>query len=87
MIPTYKPGKKFQDFENAAAPDLACGEDHRDEYGEIIWNEHGFGGIKNLEVHHLTKEEFDHGETRNRGMRFSRADIVVFMTDDAVPAR
>ena len=24
--------------------------------------------------------------TRNRGMRFSRADIVVFMTDDAVPA-
>mgnify|MGYP000149291501 FL=1 len=51
-----------------------------------FWNEHGFEGIKNLEVHHLTKEEFDHGETRNRGMRFSRADIVVFMTDDAVPA-
>ena len=37
VIPTYKPGKKFfKTFENAAAPDLACGEDHRDEYGEII---------------------------------------------------
>lgn len=36
------------------------------------------------EVHHLSKEEFDHGATRNRG-RYSRADIMVFMTD-AVPA-
>ena len=41
---------------------------------------------ENLSVYHVTKEEFDHGATRNRGMRFSRADIVVFMTDDAVPA-
>lgn len=37
-------------------------------------------------MHHLSKEEFDHGATRNRGARYSRADIMVFMTDDAVPA-
>ena len=53
---------------------------------KAFWNEKGFEGIGNLHVHHLTKAEFDHGATRNRGMRFSRADIVVFMTDDAVPA-
>ena len=53
---------------------------------KAFWNEKGFEGISNLQVHHLTKAEFDHGATRNRGMRFSRADIVVFMTDDAVPA-
>lgn len=87
MIPTYKPGKKFSRL-------LKMLQRQTWPVGKIIvmnteksfWNEHGFEGIKNLEVHHLTKEEFDHGETRNRGMRFSRADIVVFMTDDAVPA-
>lgn len=86
VIPTYKPGKKFSRL-------LKMLQRQTWPVGKIIvmnteksfWNEHGFEGIKNLEVHHLTKEEFDHGETRNRGMRFSRADIVVFMTDDAVP--
>ena len=87
VIPTYKSGKKFSRL-------LKMLQRQTWPVGKIIvmnteksfWNEHGFEGIKNLEVHHLTKEEFDHGETRNRGMRFSRADIVVFMTDDAVPA-
>lgn len=87
VIPTYKPGKKFSRL-------LKMLQRQTWPVGKIIvmnteksfWNEHGFEGIKNLEVHHLTKEEFDHGETRNRGMRFSRADIVVFMTDDAIPA-
>ena len=87
VIPTYKPGKKFSRL-------LKMLQRQTWPVGKIIvmnteksfWNEHGVEGIKNLEVHHLTKEEFDHGETRNRGMRFSRADIVVFMTDDAVPA-
>lgn len=41
---------------------------------------------ENVEVHHLTKAEFDHGGTRDRGMRMSDADVVVCMTQDAVPA-
>ncbi len=40
---------------------------------------------KNLEIHHLTKEEFDHGGTRDAGIRMSEADIVVCMTQDALP--
>ena len=42
------------------------------------WNDKGYEGIKGLEVHHLTKAEFDHGRTRNQGARYSRADIMVF---------
>lgn len=38
-----------------------------------------------LEVHHLLPEEYDHGGTRNAGAGFSNADILVFMTQDAVP--
>ena len=38
-----------------------------------------------VEVYHLAKEEFDHG-TRDRGVRMSTADLVVCMTQDAMPA-
>ena len=35
-----------------------------------------------VEVYHLAKEEFDHGGTRDRGVRMSTADLVVCMTQD-----
>ncbi|MCD7863975.1 MAG: glycosyltransferase [Lachnospiraceae bacterium] len=41
---------------------------------------------KMVEVHHLTKAEFDHAATRRRGMDCSGADFVLFLTQDALPA-
>lgn len=87
IIPAYRPGKKFSRL-------LRMLELQTWPVEKIIvmnteksyWNDEGFQGIKGLEVHHLSKAEFDHGGTRNRGARYSRADIMVFMTDDAVPA-
>lgn len=87
IIPTYKPGKKFSRL-------LKMLERQTYPIGRIIvmntekayWNDKGYEGIDNLQVHHLPKAEFDHGATRNRGARYSRADIMIFMTDDAVPA-
>ena len=43
-------------------------------------------GISNLEIHHIRKNEFDHGGTRNYGMEFATSDLVLMMTQDAVPA-
>lgn len=40
----------------------------------------------NIEVHHLSAKEFDHGKTRNNGTAYSDADIFMCMTHDAVPA-
>lgn len=37
------------------------------------------------ELHHVEKKDFDHGNTRNEGVRFSSAPYFVFMTQDAVP--
>lgn len=34
----------------------------------------------------IQKKEFDHGGTRNYGASLSQADIIMFMTQDAVPA-
>ena len=39
-----------------------------------------------IEVHHITKPEFDHGATRHIGMTLSHADYVLFLTMDAIPA-
>ncbi|MBQ0146525.1 MAG: glycosyltransferase [Lachnospiraceae bacterium] len=38
------------------------------------------------EIHHISKEEFDHGHTRNIGVSYSHADYFICMTQDAVPA-
>lgn len=42
--------------------------------------------IENLTVTNLSKAEFDHGGTRNRGASMSDAEFVMMMTQDAVPA-
>ena len=38
-----------------------------------------------IELHHITKDEFDHGKTRNLGISYSNAEYFLLMTDDAVP--
>lgn len=44
------------------------------------------GDYGNVEVHHLSKSDFDHGGTRHKALRYSDAEIFVFMTQDAMPA-
>ena len=39
----------------------------------------------NAEVHHILKQEFDHGGTRHQGVQYSDADIFLLMTQDAMP--
>ena len=38
-----------------------------------------------IEIHKLRKEDFDHAGTRNEAARLSDADLLLFMTQDAVP--
>lgn len=49
-------------------------------YGTTLEREH-----HNITVKHLSKREFDHGRTRNQGVKLSDADVFVMMTQDAVP--
>lgn len=39
-----------------------------------------------ISVVHIRPEQFDHGGTRNQGAMMSRADFIMFMTQDALPA-
>ena len=41
---------------------------------------------ENAKVVPIEKKDFDHGGTRNKGAALSKADYMLFMTQDAVPA-
>lgn len=38
-----------------------------------------------IERHRISREEFSHGGTRNRGIELSRGEIIILMTQDAIP--
>ena len=92
IIPTYKPGAEFvrviRGLRNQSVKINRV----------IIMNteEPFYKGVANdlqkfidegfVEVHHILKQDFDHGNTRREGIAKSKADIFVMMTMDAVPA-
>ncbi len=92
LIPTYKPGKEFIELINLLLKQTV--EIHKiiimntEElfYDRLSFEYPKLQKISKLEVHHLPQNEFDHGGTRYRGMKYSKADICVCMTQDAVPA-
>lgn len=86
VIPVYKPDKVFEKtlkrLENQTLkPErLILINTERNFFDETLVQP-----FSNVEVHHITKEQFDHGGTRHEGMMMSSAEIVVFMTQDAIP--
>ncbi len=86
IIPVYKPGPKFSYLlrrlkEQTYPVNKIIVINTEEKY----WKPEFAQEVGNLEVHHIAKAEFDHGGTRNMGAGFSRGDIMIFMTDDAVP--
>ncbi|MEE3419719.1 MAG: glycosyltransferase [Lachnospiraceae bacterium] len=87
IIPTYKPGDEFRTL-------LLKLQEQSYPIGHILiinteesfWREEFTEGISNAEVFHIKKSEFDHGATRDMGAGFSGADLLVYMTQDAIPA-
>lgn len=87
IIPTYKPGKEFEELIRRL---------QRQSYPihKIIIINTDTGVFPNelekepyqLEIMHIRQEDFDHGGTRNMGANISEADIVLYMTQDAIPA-
>lgn len=87
VIPVYKPTREFQKTlkrieAQTRKPDRIILINTEKKYFDPSCLE----GISNVEVHHIKKEEFDHGGTRNQAAKLSSADIIIFMTQDAIPA-
>ena len=45
-----------------------------------------FSTLKQGEIVHITKPEFDHGGTRNQAARMCDGEIMILLTQDAIPA-
>ena len=86
IIPTYKPGKEFEKL---------IGRLQKQEYPihkiiiintrtDIFPDELDRSNFE-IEITHIEPDQFDHGGTRNMGAGMSDADIVVYMTQDAIP--
>jgi len=96
IIPVYKPDKKFEQLmerilEQSVLPKhiflLHTVEEASDKYRELLGSMTTLGTSEcEIRVIEVKKEEFDHGGTRNYGATLSEEDIIMFMTQDAVPA-
>ena len=87
IIPVYKPDAVFETLlERLGKQNYPIRRIIIMNTEQSFWKEDIYETVPNLEVHHVTKNEFDHGGTRNQGASYSEADIMVFMTDDAIPA-
>jgi rhamnosyltransferase len=87
MIPVYRPGREFPALLEALMKQTILPEhiwimNTEEQY----WNREWEKQYPGLCVHHLTKQEFDHGGTRRQAAALSDAEIMIFMTQDAVPA-
>ena len=96
FIMTYKPGHKFillldkllkQNYKINNIYIINTEEKYLlsnlDEDEKLIFN----SVLKNDKIHlvNIKEEEFDHGKTRNICLNYSKADYIVFFTNDAIP--
>lgn len=92
IIPTYRPTKELPDtldiLQRQTVPvHKIIIMDSEEASFDRLFEECGYHIDESvIEVHHIKKSEFDHGGTRNQGVRYSDADIFICMTQDAVPA-
>ena len=87
ISPAYHPGKEFatliKRLEKQSVPI------HRIivmNTEESMWNKEWEKLSDVMEIHHLAKPEFDHGGTRAQAAELSDADVMIYMTQDAMPA-
>ncbi len=93
IIPTYKPDialfRLIDDLEKQSLrPSKIIIMNTEKKYWDALMDssrENPMEKYDNIVVEHVTKKEFDHGETRNKGVELSDADFFLMMTQDAFP--
>lgn len=86
IIPTYHPGKEFRELvKRLLVQEYPVDHIFIMNTGEEDWDEQIGMLSDKIVVEHLEKAGFDHGGTRHRAIQKSSADIVICMTQDAMP--
>lgn len=91
IIPTYKPDKSFLSLidkleKQTIKPNKIILMNTEEKFIKMFLEEtqilEKYG---NIEIHHVSETEFDHGKTRDMGVQQSTAPYFLCMTQDAVP--
>ena len=81
IIPAYHPGEEFDKLlERLSAQKYPVNKIIVMNTEKKFWRENWEQKYPLVEVHHLTKQEFDHGATRRRGAELSDAEILKIKT-------
>lgn len=92
IIPVYKPDGKFLTLieklgKQSVLPNrIIIMNTEQKYYDRLIYGTSFQKEHQDMVVKHLSRREFDHGRTRNRGVQYSDTDFFIMMTQDAVPA-
>lgn len=87
IIPTYRPGKEFRLLlERLKQQSVPVRRVVIINTEKKFWDSRWEQEFPFTEVHHIKKEEFDHGGTRRKAAELTDAEVMVFMTQDALPA-
>lgn len=92
IIPVYKPDEKFLtlierlEHQSIQADRIIVMNTEQKYYDRLIYGTSFQKIHHDIIVRHLSKREFDHGRTRNRGVQYSDAEYFIMMTQDAIPA-
>jgi rhamnosyltransferase len=93
IIPTYKPDIAFWRLvdsleKQALRPSHIIIMNTEEKYWQELVDKSGEDPCRkydNIIVRHVSKRDFDHGDTRNQGVALSHADFFLMMTQDAHP--
>lgn len=92
IIPVYRPGPEFAELierlERQSVPvhRILLVNTERKYWEKFVRENPHWKSRDNVEVRHISKEEFDHGKTRHEAVKRSGTEIFVMMTQDAMPA-
>ena len=92
IIPVYKPERGFLtlleklQIQTVPVNRIIIMNTEQKYYDELVQGTSLVQDDHTMIVKHLSKREFDHGRTRNQGVRLSDADVFLMMTQDAIPA-
>lgn len=91
IIPVYKPDKSFftlidrLEKQTVSVHKIILMNTEQKYFDRLIYGTSFLEKYRNVYVNHLSKLEFNHGNTRRWGVERSEAPIFVMMTQDAIP--
>ena len=91
IIPTYKPDKDFMLLveklqKQTIKPNKIILMNTEEKYiAKFLKETRVLEKYDNVEIHHVSETEFDHGKTRDLGVQLSKAPYFLCMTQDALP--